>query len=348
MQNTQQVQNTQHVHAVAPGRVNIIGDHTDYTGGLCLPMAIDLATSIVGTRVGTRVGLVSADEALPAFVDLDVASFDRIEPFWARYVGGVAKVVRPSTGLIGAVTTTVPLGAGLSSSAAFEVALALALGFDGSTLELARVCQRAENEATGVPTGILDQLASAAGREGHAMLLDCHDLSIDYVPMPPDVQILVVHSGVGRQLAASGYTERVQQCAAAESIVGPLRLADLASLSAIVDPVVQRRARHVVSENQRVRDFARAMSSADYRTAGLIMSDSHRSLRDDYKSSHPVADDLVASLLGTPGVLGARITGGGFGGCVVAMAEPDAVVPFSRGWQVRASAGARLLPGLTP
>lgn len=328
------------VVAVAPGRVNLIGDHTDYTGGLCLPMAIDLATTVHGVRGGDRVVLRSADEPFRADVPLEVDDPSTVGPFWARYVAGVVAVVRPREGLTGMVTTTVPIGAGLSSSAALEVSLALALGFEGTPLELAQTCQRAEQLACGVPTGILDQLASASGRADHAMVLDCRALTVQHVSVPDDVEIVVVHSGQERQLAASGYTERVQQCRAAEAIVGPLREATLDAVAGIGDPVLRARAHHVVTENQRVRDFAAALASGDRRGAGALVTESHVSLRDDYATSHPVVDALVDSLLARRGVLGARITGGGFGGCVVALTEPGALT--GEGWHVRPAAGAHL------
>jgi galactokinase len=326
---------------IAPGRVNIIGDHTDYTGGLCLPMAINLHTSFTVKRHGKRVELVSADEPERANVAIDVASSDvsSINPYWARYVAGVVNAIKPTMGLTGKVTSTIPRGAGLSSSAALEVGVAIALGFEGTPFEIALACQKAEQLATGVPTGILDQLSSAAGREGQAMMLDCHEMSISYVPMPSDVEIVVIHSGQERHLAASGYTQRVVECRVAEALIGPLRLASLEAAAEIDDPVVARRARHVVSENQRVRDFGAAMAAHEFVAAGAIMTESHRSLRDDYESSHPVVDKLVAELVATPGVLGARITGGGFGGCVVAMTQPGAL---ARGWHVHAAEGARI------
>ncbi len=326
---------------IAPGRVNIIGDHTDYTGGLCLPMAINLNTSFTVKRHGKHVDLVSADESEPAYVALDIDSADvaTLNPYWARYVAGVVHTIKPTVGVTGKVTSTIPRGAGLSSSAALEVGVALALGFEGTPFEIALACQKAEQLATGVPTGILDQLASAAGREGQAMMLDCHEMSISYVPMPSDVEIVVLHSGQERHLAASGYTQRVIECRAAEVAIGPLRLATLDTLNEISDPVVARRALHVVSENQRVRDFGAAMAAREFDAAGAIMTDSHRSLRDDYESSHPVVDELVAELVATPGVLGARITGGGFGGCVVAMTRPGVL---ARGWHVHAAEGARI------
>jgi galactokinase len=326
------------VTAFAPGRVNVIGDHTDYTGGLCLPMAIHLGTTVTGERTGTRVELTSADEELPAAVRVDVEDPTSLEPYWARYVAGVVHEVRPTIGLIGSVSTTVPIGAGLSSSAAFEVALALALGFDGTPLELARACQRAENLATGVPTGILDQLASAGGVAGHALVMDCTSFSVTPVPWPDEVEVVVVHSGQERTLAASGYAERVRECAAAEAVVGPLRLiTSIGALDAIGDEVVRRRARHVVTENERVRMFAAALAEGDVEMLGALMIAGHASLRDDYGVSTPVVDEVVSRLQAIPGVLGVRMTGGGFGGCVVALTRPGVL---AEGWVVRPGPGA--------
>jgi galactokinase len=324
---------------VAPGRVNIIGDHTDYTGGLVLPMAIDLALTIVGTRGGDRVELTSTEEAEPAVVPLDIADPTSARPFWARYVAGVVTVNRPTTGFRGSLTSTIPPGAGLSSSAALEVGVALATGFSGSAVALAQACREAEQVASGVPCGIMDQLASAAGRGGHAMMIDCHTLDIDYVPMPSDVEVVVIF-GHHRQLAGSPYAERTQQCAAAEAVIGPLRLARLDMVDSIRDPVVAMRAHHVISENQRVRDFAVAMAKGDYRLAGDLMFDSHQSLRNDFETSTPEMDSLVSSLIVERGVYGARMTGGGFGGCVVALTEPGALAD---GWHVKASDGAHIL-----
>ena len=327
-------------HATAPGRVNLIGDHTDYTGGLCLPMAIDLGTTIVGTFTESdTVDLRSADEAEPSTVGIDVRDPSSATPSWARYVAGVVHELRPMHGFDGDVTTTIPIGAGLSSSAAFEVALALVLGFEGTVLELAALCQRAENLSSGVPSGILDQLSSAGGRAGKAMIMDCHDLTLTYIDVPDDADIVVIHSGQERTLSGSEYPARVAQCAAAESLIGPLRLATNEAAESIEDPLIRRRARHVVTENARVRDFAHALSNGNLRVAGGIMNESHRSLRDDFETSTPVVDALIDDLLSTRGVFGARITGGGFGGCVVALTEPGAL---DRGWLVHPAEGARL------
>jgi galactokinase len=255
-------------------------------------------------------------------------------------VAGVVAEVRPTEGATGTVSTTLPVGAGLSSSAALEVAVALALGFDGSPVELARACQRAEHAASGVPSGIMDQLASAAGVAGHALLIDCTSLERTPVPLPPDVEVVVVHSGEARALAGSAYAERRRQCEAAEAEIGPLRAASVDAATSLGDPVLRRRARHVVTENARVREAAAALAAGDVAAAGRAMTASHASLRDDFEVSTPALDRLVDELSATDGVHGARLTGAGFGGCVVALARPGAV---RRGWVVHAVDGARLL-----
>lgn len=333
--------------ARAPGRVNLIGDHTDYTGGLVLPMAIDLGTTVSGTRGGARVHLVSDAEAEPADIALSVADPSAVEPPWARYVAGVVSVVAPTEGFDGTVTTTIPIGAGLSSSAALEVAVALALGFDGDELALALACQQAEQRASGVPCGVMDQLAAASGREGHALLIDCRSLDVDPVAMPDGLEVVVVDSGERRRLATSAYGERRRQCEAAEAIIGPLRDASLADVAALPDETLRRRARHVVTENGRVRAFADALRGGDVAAAGRLADHSHRSLAEDFEVSTPTLDALVDRLRRTPGVLGARLTGAGFGGCVLALCERGAPVDgFASAaesgiWRVRPSAGAR-------
>ena len=332
------------IRAWAPGRVNLIGDHTDYTGGLVLPLAIDLATTVEVERGGDVVRLRSSAEAEPAVVPLDVADPSAVEPAWARYVAGVVAEVRPSAGAVGHVRSTVPTGAGLSSSAALEVAVALALGFEGSPVELALACQRAEQRASGVPSGIMDQLASTAGVAGAALLLDCSALAWEAVPLPEDMEVVVVHSGQARALVGSPYAERRRQCEAAEALVGPLATASPEAVEAIADPVVRRRARHVVTENGRVRSAAVALAAGEAAEAGRLMAASHASLRDDFEVSTPRLDALVGDLHAAPGVHGVRLTGAGFGGCVVALTERGAL-PSDRGWHVRAVAGARVEGG---
>jgi galactokinase len=325
------------VRARAPGRVNLIGDHTDYTGGFVLPMAVDRATTVSLVRGGGSVELTSGEEPEPAVVDLGVSDPRSLRPEWARYVGGVVAAVRPAAGGRGRVESTVPVGAGLSSSAALEVALALAVGFEGSPLELALACQRAEHLATGTATGIMDQLASAAGRPGHALLIDCASLDVTPVPLPEDVEVVVVDSGRRRRVAASSYEERRSDCEAAAAVVGPLREATVADVDALRDPRLRRRSRHVVTENARVLDAVEALRTADVAGVGRLMNASHASLRDDFEVSTPELDQLVDRLTATPGVYGARLTGAGFGGCAVALAAPGSPAP---GWRLRAVGGA--------
>ena len=334
--------------AFAPGRVNVIGDHTDYTGGLALPMAIAEGTTVTVERGGDVVRLASDDEPLPAIVPLDVAEPSAVEPTWARYVAGVVAELRPETGARGTVSTTLPVGAGLSSSAALEVAVALSLGFEGDALALARLCQRAEHRASGVPCGIMDQLTAAAGVEGSLLLLDCRTFTVTPVPLPAGVAIVGVHSGVPRSLAGTAYAERRAQCAAAEREIGPLRDAQLDDLVALADPVLRRRAHHVVSENGRVLAFVDALAAGDHQLAGTAMNDSHASLRDDFEASTPAVDALVDRLAAEPGVFGARMTGGGFGGMVIALCDAEAadtVAVARRGQRFIASAGASVRTG---
>lgn len=330
------------VTARAPGRVNLIGDHTDYTGGLVLPMAIDRETVVEGVRGGTEVRLRSDAAPGAARIPLDVAEPAATEPPWARYVAGVVAEIGPAEGLTGSIRSTLPVGVGLSSSAALEVAVALALGFAGERIELAQLCQRAEQRASGVPCGIMDQLTIVSGRPGHALLIDCDTLDVEPVPVPVDAEIVVVDSGERRTLAGSAYATRRRQCEEAAGRIGPLRRADEHDVARLGDPVLRRRARHVVTENARVAAFAVALAQGDLVAAGALMGDSHRSLRDDFEVSTPALDALVEALVATPGVFGARLTGAGFGGAAVALCAPGAL---SEGLVVRPSTGASVRIG---
>ncbi|MBU6201084.1 MAG: galactokinase [Acidobacteria bacterium] len=316
----------------APGRVNLIGDHTDYTGGLVLPMAIDRWTVIECAPRPGRIELASTDEPAPASVPLPVdVEPSSIEPRWARYVAAMARELHATTGIEGSVSTTIPIGSGLSSSAALLVATALALGADPEPVALAMAARRAEHAATGVPTGIMDQLCIASANAGHATLIDCHSLEVRHLPVPDGVSV-VVRFVAPRTLEGSAYADRVAECARAEAEIGPLRLATPADVASISDPLVRRRARHVVTENARVRAFAEAMAGGRFAEAGDLMVEGHRSLADDFDTSTRAMDGAVESLSSLPGVFGARMTGGGFGGCVVALCEAGADVP---GWVVR-------------
>jgi len=332
--------------ARAPGRVNVIGDHTDYTGGLVLPMAIGLATTVTVERGGTTVELVSDQAAEPALVPLGAPSGAAGQPAWARYVAAVVEEVAPRAGAIGTVTTTLPLRSGLSSSAALEVAVALALGCDAPPRQVAELCRRAEQRASGVPCGIMDQLASLMGVAGALLLIDCRTLDVTPVPLPAGAAIVGVHSGEQRALAGSAYAERRAQCEDAEAEIGPLRDAGPGDVAALADPVLRARARHVVTENARVGAFAAALAQGDFAAAGRLMSESHASLRDDFAVSTPVVDALVAQLAAAPGVYGARMTGGGFGGVVVALCDAGAgVAEAFGGWDFVPAAGATVEEG---
>ncbi len=324
----------------APGRVNLIGDHTDYTGGLVFPMAVDRGITIDYRVGGSLIALESTAEPGAVVVPLPFDSDpSTVSPQWASYVAAMAAELGTTQGIIGTVASEIPSGAGLSSSAALECALGLALGFDGPPLDLALAARRAEHAATGVPTGIMDQLCIASATEGHATLIDCHTLDVVQVPVPTDLDI-VVEFVAHRTLVGSAYTDRVAECARAEAVLGPLRSASITVVErhrAELDDVAFRRARHVVTENERVRDFADALGRGDYPSAGRLMTASHESLRSDFNTSTSAIDRAVERCVTSPGVFGARMTGGGFGGCIVAICEPGAL---DSGWSVRPSAGA--------
>ena len=341
--------------ARAPGRVNLIGDHTDYTGGLVFPMAIDRDTTIVFDRNNDEVTLTSGNFDGEVRFALPVADASAVRPTWGRYVAGVAAAMAERSlqvhGFRGRVATEVPIGGGLSSSAALEVAAALAFGIDTDVATLAAVCRRAEHLATNVPCGIMDQLTSAAGVKDHALLIDCHSLDVTPVRIPESLAVWVVEIS-SRTLDGSEYPTRVAQCAAAEREIGALRLADLESTKRISDATIRARARHVVTENERVREFAAALIAGDAREAGRLMYASHHSLSRDFETSTKKMDEAVDTISRVPGVHGVRMTGGGFGGCVVVLAEDDAQVDSAIGaetltMRVRAADGASLATPLS-
>ncbi len=324
---------------IAPGRVNLIGDHTDYTGGLVFPMAIDRWTVFEGDITSHEFSLTSADQDSTVQFPLGSPFDSAMQPSWGRYVAAVASLVSPPHGITGHLTTTIPVGAGLSSSAALELAIAYALTTSIEPTQLALLMQKAEQLATGVPTGIMDQLSIASAREGMGTMIDCRSLEIQHVPIPSDVDI-VVQFIAHRTLEGSEYSDRVRECRDAESIIGPLRDANVASVSSIEDDIVMRRARHVVTENQRVIDFTKALTTGDYAGAGELMQESHRSLSRDFSVSTQQMDHVVSSLCAIPGVYGSRMTGGGFGGCVVTLCQPGTEI---EGWKVKPVSGARRL-----
>jgi galactokinase len=307
--------------------VNLIGDHTDYNDGFCLPLAIDRECVVAGeARDGGRVVLRSRQ--VPGTVDVAADGSDvpaTVEPAWGRFVAGVLRALaergRAPIGFEGVVSSTVPAGSGLSSSSALSVALTLALAqaahLDlGDRRETAQCALDGEILATGVPGGIMDQLCSLFGVAGHAVLLDCRDLAITPVPLPGAYAVLVVHSGQPRTLVGSEYTQRRQACEATAARLGIAALRDATLDQVAGDPL----ARHVVTENQRVLDFVEALRAGDVNRLGPLLLASHASLRDDYRVSTPELD-LLVDLLVEHGAIGARLTGAGFGGCVVALVQ---------------------------
>ncbi len=312
----------------APGRVNLIGEHTDYSDGFCLPVAIDRACRITATpNHDFQIRATSHQLAGEAIVDTRSGDALPGSAPWGEFVAGtVATLLDRGHAIDGMhmdIDSTVPPGAGLSSSSALAVALALLLlppdAPERTDLrEVARLALAAEVSATGVPGGLLDQMASLTGREGHALLLDCRALTVDPVPLPDDLAILVIHSGVERALADSAYAARRAACETAARRIGVDKLRDARLEQVRDDP----RARHVVTENARVLEFCavlRAPGTDRDRRLGDLLLASHTSLRDDFEVSTPELDLLVEKAV-EAGAIGARLTGAGFGGCIVALA----------------------------
>jgi galactokinase len=326
----------------APGRVNLIGEHTDYNDGLVLPCAIDYRTVIAARpREDRRVRVVAADydDAIDEF-ELDAPIERQAAPMWANYVRGVIQQLvqrgLPMRGMDLAITGDIPQGAGLSSSASLSVAVgrlfATLPGFqDLSPIDIALIAQASENDFVGTKCGNMDQISSACGVEGHALLIDCRSLEVKPVPVPHDAAIMIFNSMVKRGLVDSEYNTRRRQCEDAARHFGlkALRDLDLATLEARgaeLDPVTLRRARHVVTEDDRVLAAAEALAAGDLARMGELMAASHASMRDDFEITVPLIDKLVGIVKDTIGTAGGvRMTGGGFGGCVVALVPQDLV-----------------------
>ncbi len=349
----------------APGRANLIGEYTDVNEGWVLPLALELRTVLAGRSGGDRLVLTSHDLPEEGAVTIDLSTGAGPDSGWGRYATAVVAVLRSEglalRGFDGVLASDVPIGAGLSSSAALEVAVALAvLDEQVDPLRLAQLCQRAENEGVGVQSGLMDQLASTGSHEGAALLLDCRSLDVEHVPLPAGLGVLVVDSAVSRDLSSSAYNDRRAECdrAAADLGVRSLRDATLEGLQerwSVMDDVVRRRARHVISENARVLELADALRRGDPAPLGALLAASHESLRADFEVSTPELDLLVATAVATPGVVGSRMTGAGFGGCTVSLVDLDVAEQVRdevcrryaeasgrtpRGWVSRATAGA--------
>jgi galactokinase len=361
----------------APGRVNLIGEHTDYNDGFVLPAAIDLEMRIAYVpSADGRVRLASAQTG--DAIEFDANDPGKPEGGWRDYVAGTAWSMReaglPTSGFTGILESSVPVGAGLSSSAALELASAWALSGASppptDPLSLARIAQRAENDYVGMRCGLMDQFASAAGAADAAVLLDCRTLDHRPVALPDGLRICVIHTGVPRTLVGSAYNDRRSDCERAvrviqhtEPQVKALRDVDAAMLERVgsdLDELAFMRARHVIDENARVLAAIDAFAAGDLDAIGQLFGASHASLRDLYEVSCPELDVLVDIAAATPGVVAARMTGAGFGGCTVNLVRPEAIEELQRRvmtdyrartgreprmWVVRAVDGAGALEG---
>lgn len=341
--------------AIAPGRVNLIGEHTDYNDGFVLPMAIERQTVIVadrapgGPRPANAARIISTAEDQPASFAVD-ASLKPGDPKWSNYVRGVVAgfvhqgVMANGGGFDAAIDSTVPIGGGLSSSASLEVAAATLLealtGHTMDPVDKALLCQKAEHEFAGMPCGIMDQFISTMGKADHAMLLDCRTRQPRMVKLgDPSLAVLIVNSNVKHELTGGEYAERRAQCEAAARALGVPALRDatmtmLEGVKGSIDAVTYLRARHVITENERTLQAAAAMESGDWPTVGQLMLASHASMRDDFEITTPELDALVDMAMAfnqqrAGAVIGSRMTGGGFGGCTVSLVKVDHVDELS-------------------
>jgi galactokinase len=350
--------------ASAPGRVNLIGEHTDYNDGFVFPMAIERYAVIAAGRPGPETKLIrlhSAQSDQPVVIDLAQPLKPLTKGNWANYPAGViagfvARGLNPG-GFDALVSSTVPLGGGLSSSAALEVAMATLLeaitGHKLDPVEKALLCQKAEHDFAGMPCGIMDQFISVLGRENQVLLLDCRSQKPELIPMTdPSVAVLIINTNVKHELTGSEYPTRRRQCEAAAKSLGVASLRDatadqLEQAQGKMDEVVFRRARHVIGEIERTVHAAEGVRASNWPTVGQLMYASHASLRDDYEVSCPELDAVVkiAEGIGVKGgVFGCRMTGGGFGGCAVALVKADAVDLISN----RLAAEYRKKTGIEP
>jgi galactokinase len=329
----------------APGRVNLIGEHTDYNLGFVFPIALEMACCVaVAPSKNNNLRIYSSDFDEEVTVPVEQIPNARPREKWSDYVVGVAKELAhtgvPIEGSNLWIKSEVPVGSGLSSSAALEIASAFAVlgSRHMNPLDIALLGQRAESQFVGMPCGIMDQYASVFGREGAAIRIDCRSLQHEYVPLPPELKIIAVNSMVKHELGTSAYRDRVAECQAAVAAIQAIK-PDVKSLRDVtpamfeefqerIPPLPRRRARHIVTENQRVDDLAAAARAHELENMGKLFIASHRSMQHDYEISCEEIDFLVDHAITIPGVYGARMTGGGFGGCTVNLVDPKAVNEF--------------------
>ena len=366
--------------AIGPGRVNLIGEHTDYNDGFVMPVALQRDVRMaVRAREDRLVRVYSSEYDDWGKFDLDAIAYQQ-DKLWINYIQGVASILEETglqlTGIDAVLSGNVPRASGLSSSAALEVAsikglMAAADVQDAlSGTQIAKIAQRAENQFVGVNCGIMDQFISVLGVEGHALLIDCRSLDYELVPFPANASLVIGNTKAPRSLASSAYNERRRQCeegvAALQQVLPDITaLRDVSSeqLEAnkdLLSEIVYRRCRHVVSENERVLQTVEALKQDDLQAVGQFMSASHASLRDDYEVSSDALDAMVSAMANVEGCYGARLTGAGFGGCAIALVKPgseqavaDAIYQeypkatniWPEVYTTQASAGARVIEG---
>ena len=333
----------------APGRVNLIGEHTDYTGGFVMPMAIEFQTqAVISPRDDGQGVFYSANFKEEVSVPMD-STEPQTRQHWSNYPAGVLWSLRGTgvavSGFSLGLSGDVPVGAGLSSSASVEVATAMAiLWLAGVRLPLEKIatlCQRAENEYVGAKSGIMDQFIATGGVADRAMLLDCRSLEYDMLPLPSDVRVVICNSMVKHEIAAGEYGSRRDEVEAGQAVLRRERrgiellrdatIEDLEACSELMSPASFRRCRHIITENGRVIAAKQALHAGDMRSFGKILVEAHASMRDDFAASCVEVDALVEIAVGQGGCYGARITGGGFGGCTVNIVEADRVAGFVEG-----------------
>ena len=330
--------------ARAPGRVELLGNHTDYNDGVVLSAAINYAVNVQGEQQAdgiARVESVLAPE--PVEQPIDKMKRQVGDQAWANYPFGVVTSLRdegfPLGGFRMSIASDLPAGAGLSSSAALEVATACLLmklfSLEIEPMRLAKLCRRAENDFVGVKCGLLDQVSSIFGRQGNAVYLDCRSEQVDNIPLPEGTALLVFHCGVEHRLVGGEYNERREQCFAAAAALGVPALRDVSSVQleenrGLLDPLIYRRAAHIVGEDERVFTGIELLRSGDGRAFGELMFKSHQSSRVNFENSTPELDTLVELARAESGVLGSRLTGGGFGGATISLVERDRIEDISR------------------
>ena len=340
----------------SPGRVNLIGEHTDYNDGFVLPLAIDRAVWLaLRPREDGRVLAHSQEQPEPT--DFALREFQHTNSGWAEYVKGMARMLLDAsydlTGWEGVLTSDVPAGSGLSSSAALEMAVGRAFAavsnfpFDG--VEMARLGQQTENEWVGANTGIMDQMIAANGRAGFALLIDCRDLTMAPIPLPQETAVLILDTMTRHNHTDSGYNERRESCERAAAFFGVSHLRDVSlaqfeARAAELDDITRRRARHVITENDRVLAAVQAMQAGDAAALGRLMNASHASLRDDFAVTNAQLDEMARLAQAQPGCFGARMTGGGFGGCAVALVEAGMAAEIATAVAAQYQSAASLIP----